>query len=122
MPILDIQLVGPVPAEVRRGLSRRIADAAGRVLASPRGQTWVKVRFLKVDAYSENGGGPPEGVRPVLASVLLGELPEADALSDQAASLARVIADACQRRPENVHLVYEPPGRGRVAFGGRLLA
>ncbi len=34
--------------------------------------------------------------------------------------LTDAIAAACGRPAENVHLVYAPAGRGRVAFGGRL--
>ena len=56
----------------------------------------------------------------MIVSVLQADLPEGPALEEQAARLTRAIALACDRPPENVHLIYEPPARGRIAFGGRL--
>ncbi len=46
MPILDVQLVGPVAADIRPGLAQRIAEATGRALDSRPQDTWVKLRFL----------------------------------------------------------------------------
>lgn len=120
MPILNVQLVGEVPESVRVGLAQRIADSAGEALASrPRG-TWVTLQFLAAEAYSENAGGPAPGAQPVIVSVLQAEPPEGAALVEQIARLTRAIADACDRPAESVHLVYEPPARGRIAFGGHL--
>lgn len=42
-------------------------------------------------------------------------------LASEAAALASAIAQVTGRAVEHVHLIYEPPGRGRVAFGGELL-
>jgi len=111
MPILDVELVGEPPAD--GDLARRLADAAGVVLKTPPGKTWVRLRFLS--DYAENGGGPPAGIRPVFVSVLT-----ADASKDSAEALATAIAEACGRSAENVHILYEPPARGRIAFGGKL--
>ena len=119
MPILDVELVGPVPERVRSGLTRRIADAAGKALGSRPQGTWVKLRFLPAEADSENAGGP-EGAQPVLVSVLQAEPPRGDELSEQASRLTAAIAEACSRPHEKVHIVFEPPAAGRIAFGGRL--
>jgi phenylpyruvate tautomerase PptA (4-oxalocrotonate tautomerase family) len=121
LPILDVQLVGPVPEDVRRGLAQRIADAAAGVFASRPHGTWVKLHFIDASAYAENEGGPPPGAQPVIVSVLQAEPPSAGALEDQVGRLSRVIAEACTRPVASVHLIYEAPGKGRVAFGGRLL-
>lgn len=121
MPILDVQLVGAVPEEVRRGLAQRIADSAGAVFESGSQETWVKLRFIPPDQYSENDGGPPAGAQPVIVSVLQASPPLAQELADQAAHLTRAIADACQRPPEHVHLIFESAGHGRVAFGGHIV-
>ena len=120
MPILDVELVGPVPERVRSGLARRIADGAGEALGSRPQGTWVKLRFLPVEAYAENAGGPPAGAQPVLVSVLQAEPPRGDELSEQASRLTAAIAEACSRPHENVHIVFEPPAAGRISFGGRL--
>lgn len=120
MPILDVEIVGPVPEEVRSGLARRVADAAAAALDTRPQCTWVKLRLLDEDAYAENAGGPPAGVRPVFVSVLQAELPQGAELSAQAARLTAVIAEACRRPAENVHVVFELAAAGRIAFGGRL--
>ncbi len=119
MPIVDVEIVGAPEARLRDGLARRIADAAGEVLRSRPGGTWVRLRYLDAAHYAENGGAP-EGVRPVLVSVLQAVVPDGDALSEQAARLASAVAEACGRPVENVHVVFEPPAAGRIAFGGKL--
>jgi len=121
MPILDVQLVGPVAEGDRATLARRIADAAGAVFASRPQQTWVTLRLIADDEYSENGGGLGGGVRPVIVSVLHVDPPTGDALIEQVARLTHAIAQACGRSPENVHLIYQPVAKGRTAFGGRLV-
>jgi hypothetical protein len=82
----------------------------------------VRLRFLPALDYAESGGGPPRGVRPVFASLLLRDPPRGAARARQASALTRAIAQACGRPVENTHLLYRAPARGRAAFGGRILA
>lgn len=119
MPILEIRLIGEVTEDVRTGLAQRIADAAGAALDSRPQGTWVTLQFVDADAYGENQGGPP-GARPVIVSVLQADLPDAAALGEQVARLTDAIAKVCERPAENVHLIFEPRARGRIAFGGKL--
>ena len=121
MPILDVQLIGSVADGDRPDLARRLADAAGAVFASRPQQTWVTLHFVPDDGYSENGGALRSGVRPVIISILHANPPTGEALTDQIARLTEAIAEACRRSPENVHLIYQPLAKGRVAFGGRLV-
>lgn len=121
MPILDVAVIGPVPDELRPGLAQRVADAAATVFGSEPQQTWVRLRHVPLDDYAENAGGPPAEVQPVIVSVLQAHAPVGAALADQASRLSSAIADALRRPPENVHLIYEPDGAGRVAFGGRIV-
>jgi hypothetical protein len=53
--------------------------------------------------------------------VLKASLPSVELLQSEMARLTGAIAKACARPEENVHIVYEPAGSGRVAFGGRLV-
>jgi hypothetical protein len=119
VPILDVQLIGPVPDAARAGLSQRLADAAGMALASRPQGTWVTVRIVDGDDYAENGGAPA-GAAPVLVRVLQYAPPRGEALAAEVGRLTRAVAEACGRAAENVHLVYEPPAQGRIAFGGEL--
>lgn len=121
MPILEVEIVGPVSDATRRDLARRIADAAGIALESRPGGTWVRVRFVPEADYAENDGGPEAGVWPVFLSVLLADPPTGAARAAQVRLLTAAIAGACARPPENVHVLYEPPARGRIAFGGKLV-
>ena len=71
--------------------------------------------------YAENEGGPGEGVWPVFASVIQRRLPEGEALAAQTKALTEAIARVCARPAEHVHVIYQPPAAGRVAFGGVLV-
>ena len=55
---------------------------------------------------------------PILDVEVVGSVP--DALAAGVRRLTGAIAAACGRPEENVHLVYEPPAKGRIAFGGEL--
>jgi phenylpyruvate tautomerase PptA (4-oxalocrotonate tautomerase family) len=120
MPVLDILIVGPVDPELHSGLAGRIAETAALVLASRPGGTWVTVRRLDSDSYAENERGSGE-LLPVFVSVLHREPPQGDRHVAEVRALTRAVAGACGRREEQVHLIYEPAGRGRVAFGGELV-
>jgi phenylpyruvate tautomerase PptA (4-oxalocrotonate tautomerase family) len=120
MPILDVQVVGPISPRFARGLARRIADAAGTAFETPPGRTWVRVRRVARADYAENGGPLPRGVLPVFVGVLLARPPRGRARAAQVARLTAAIARACGRPPEHVHLLYAAPALGRIAFGGSL--
>ena len=58
---------------------------------------------------------------PIIVSLIQADLRSGDALREQIASLADVVAKTVDHPLENVHIVIEPPARGRIAFGGRLV-
>jgi phenylpyruvate tautomerase PptA (4-oxalocrotonate tautomerase family) len=120
MPILEVEIVGAVPDDVRRGLARRIADAAGDALEARPGGTWVRLRFLDRERYAESGGDVPDDVQPVFVSVLLGDPPGGEARAEQARRLTRAVAAACDRPARSTHVLYEPAAKGRIAFGERM--
>ncbi len=41
-------------------------------------------------------------------------------MKDEIAELTERFAEICGRSPEHVHIIYEPPAAGRIAFGGKL--
>ncbi len=118
MPILRVDVVGPVPNEVRAGLARRISDAAAPILASRPQGTWTLINFVPQANYAENEAFADQS--PVLVSLLLAHPPSGTALSTTLSQLTSVIARACERAAENVHVIVEPPGAERVSFGGNL--
>lgn len=120
MPILDVEIVGSIPGEVAEGLAERIAEGAAEALESRPQGTWVKLYFLGEGAYAENAGGPPEGAEPVFVSVLRADVPGDNQLAEQVSRLTQAIGEACGRPVDNVHIIFEPPAAGRIAFGGKL--
>jgi len=119
MPILEVEIVLK-PGELLTGdIAARLAGAAGAIFASrPRG-TWVRVRALDAALYAENDAGASPGVFPVFVSVLKSEL-DVQRMQDEASRLAEAISGICNRPMENVHVLFEPAARGRIAFGGIL--
>ena len=121
MPILEVEIVLRPRETLPVDLVGQLADRAAAALGYQPGGTWVKLRPLPPEQYAEGGDGPPEGVYPVFVSVLKADLPQADQLAAEIANLTQAIAQVCDRPPESVHILYQRPARGRIAFGGRLL-
>lgn len=121
MPILDVEIVLRPGEVLPADLASTVADRASAALNVPVGRTWVKLRTLDRTAYAEDGGGPPPAVHPVFVAVLKAELPPRDKLATEIVRLTDVIAEACDRPPQNVHVRYEPAASGRTAFGGHLV-
>lgn len=115
MPIIDVEIVsGPTLAD---GLAQTLADGMGAALGAPEGETWVRLRRIDPAHYAESGGAPAD-VEPVLVTILMGRRPGTDRLPGVVSQLTTTVADATGRPAEHVHLVFEPDGIGRVAFGG----
>lgn len=115
MPILTIEIVPQLDELLAPDLASRIANRAGQIFDSRPGGTWVKIRV--VAQYAENQSDT--SFFPVFVSVLHSRLP--DELRKQVKELTNAIAEETNRPPENVHIIYEPPGVNRVAFGGNLV-
>jgi phenylpyruvate tautomerase PptA (4-oxalocrotonate tautomerase family) len=115
MPIFHVELSGePPPA-----LARRLADELGALMDSAPGHTWVRIVPCDAAHYAENEieGAP----RSVFVRVILRALPEEDALAERARAITRVVAAASERAEEDVHVYFDPPAAGRIAFGGELV-
>lgn len=121
MPIIDIHLVCAHPADVPPGLARAAADALGAEFRSEPGRVWVRVSGLPVAHYAENGVDAAAGELPVFVTVLHAQPPEGAARATEALAVSRLVAACVGRHPERVHIEYAPAGRGRIAFGGRLV-
>ena len=120
MPILKLEVVGPMEPTLRAGLAQAVADAAVTVLASQPQGTWVRVYDVPEADYAENGVAEA-GIRPVFVTVLKHHHAEGPALAYELRLLTDAIAAACDRPVEHVHLLYEDAARGRLAFGGKLV-
>jgi phenylpyruvate tautomerase PptA (4-oxalocrotonate tautomerase family) len=121
MPIVDVELVVADNEQVPSNLATTLADAAGKLFGTSAGQTWVRLHRLPLQDYAENELGPPPGIRPIFVTVLKAKVPPLNELKRELEQLAEMIGHICGRPIENVHIFYQPEGRGRVGFGGRLV-
>lgn len=116
MPILDVHWAGPWPASPDR-LAESIANAVGDALRQAPGRVWVRLHPVH---HAENGG-PLGGDLPVFVTVLHARPPTGEALKAEIAVVTSAVAAASGRARERVHLAYDAPGAGRMAFGGQLV-
>ncbi len=122
MPILDLELVGHGDAATLPPLlAQRVADGVAQALGCAPGRVWVRLRGLPADCYAENHNTLTSDELPVFATLLHAHPASGEALQAEASALTEVIAQACGRNPERVHLQYAPAAAGRQAFGGRLV-
>lgn len=117
MPIVSVEIVTEEPPPT--DLAGRLADALAQVFGGPPSRTWVRLRTL--GHYAEGDGGPPPNVLPVFVSVLMANPPPVASRETQAAAISAAVSAASKRPVENVHVLYEPPAAGRIAFGGELV-
>lgn len=121
MPIVDVELVCRQGAQALPVSAQQIADALGRVFASPPGTTWVRLHTLSSTAYAENEAFVDDDELPAFVTVLHARLPEGDALATEVLAVSRAVAACIGRTVERVHVQYAAQAAGRQAFGGRLI-
>lgn len=122
MPIVDVQVVTHASDAPRRSLARELADAIGAALAAPLGRVWARLSWLPTDRYAENGCDLAEVEMPVFVTLLHADPPDGLARAAEAQAVASAVAACVGRSVDRVHVEYAPAGRGRIAFGGKLLA
>ncbi len=120
MPIIEIEIVVKNSNELPSDLAQSLADASAVVLKSKVGGTWVKLRHLESPFYAENDTDSSTAM-PVFVSLLLGKCGDQKERISIAKELTRAISQVTRRPEENVHILFEPEGIGRIAFGGKLL-
>ena len=121
MPIVTVEVVVDPERTLKLNLAQSLADAIGRALASPPGQTWVRLHVLGSNAYAENESVIGADALPVFVTVLKRQVPLGAELQAEVASLTRAIAHVVGRPAESVHVEYAPAAANRLAFGGKLV-
>ena len=121
MPIVDVELLQDTTLDtLADDLPQRIADALGEVFQSQPAQTWVKVHYHPRAHYAENHSILPFETKPVMIKILKYQIPEPHILKEETQRVAESVAAICACPVENVHVLYEPEAKGRIAFGGTL--
>ncbi|MBL8362519.1 MAG: hypothetical protein JNN18_18680 [Rubrivivax sp.] len=122
MPIVDVLVVHRGLDDESLPSAPALADALGNVFGAAPGHVWVRLAGLARERYAENGVAAGDTPAPVFVTVLHARPPEGAARAAEALAVASAVARACGRAVDQVHVEYAAPGRGRIAFGGRLLA
>jgi phenylpyruvate tautomerase PptA (4-oxalocrotonate tautomerase family) len=121
MPIIDIEIVIASGESPEINLAAKLADRIGEVLGLPTGSIWVKLSIISSSNYAENGAEVAPDAYPIFVTILKRQLPHPEIIHGEVTRLTNAIAEVCHRQPENVHIIYEPDGKGRVAFGGKIV-
>ena len=120
MPIVDIEIVLKPDEIISDEMASEFADELGTIFGSSKNGTWVKVNGIAEMFYAENGG-KEEGVYPVFVSVLKARLPASKEIKGEIDAIVGAVAKICKRDSAFVHVIYQPEGKGRVAFGGKVV-
>ncbi len=122
VPIIRLKLIIQDDAErLGKGALQTLANELGIFFESEPSGTWVEVEYLPVEQYAENRFELPADMKTTLVYVLKHQLPTEEEVAREALDLARIVSKRLQRPRRNTHIFYEPPGKGRIAFGGRLV-
>ena len=121
MPIVTVELVVDPDHALEHNLTQSLADAIGRVVNSPPGQVWVRLRSLGRDEYAENEASVDAAEMPVFVTILERQPSAAAELQTEVTALTDAIAQAIGRPAACVHIEYSPAAVGRVSFGGKLV-
>ena len=126
MPIVTIETLSdelfstddalPTPDQLQS-----LADSLGELFGSPPSGTWVRARQQQRAYYAENMIEISRDMRPVVVEILKSDVAPGKNLALEAAAVCALVAQVLERRTENVHVIYQPSARGRVAFGGDLV-
>jgi phenylpyruvate tautomerase PptA (4-oxalocrotonate tautomerase family) len=121
VPIVTVEVVADPDRPLERNLTQSLADTVGRVLSSPPGQTWIRLRLLPRDGYAENDALVDAAELPAFVTLLQRQPPTGAALQAEVAALTHAIAQLIGRPATCVHVEYAPAAVGRVSFGGKLV-
>jgi hypothetical protein len=121
MPIMDVEIVLRPDETIPDKMVSELADRLGEVFGSAKNGTWIKAYGIPSVHYAENDGKAEE-VYPIFVSVLKARLPEREEMQTEVDAITAVVSQVCNRPVSVVHVMYQPEGKGRVAFGGRIVS
>jgi phenylpyruvate tautomerase PptA (4-oxalocrotonate tautomerase family) len=121
MPIVDVLVVQGAEGAAPLPPARAFADALGHALGAPPGRVWVRLGSLAPGHYAENDVRGDDTPAPVFVTLLHARPPEGEARAHEAMAVAVAVAQVCACDVTRVHVEYATAGRGRIAFGGRVV-
>lgn len=122
MPMANIQIVlKNNAAAYPDNITSQLADALGSFFNCSPGTTWVRLSYLTASHYAENQISQQDCPDPVFVELLLKNTAEQHHRALDARKIANIVAEILQRPENEIHIIFQPPGVGRVAFGGKLI-
>ena len=121
MPIVTVEVVVDLDRTVKLNLAQSLADAIGRALDSPPGQTWVRLHVLGRNAYAESERVVDAEALPVFVTVLKRRVLAGAELQAEVTSLTQAVAKVVARPAKSIHVEYAAAAANRLAFGGKLV-
>lgn len=102
-----------------RAQLRSLADELGVLFGAQPGHVWVRIVPVDPALYAENATeSPPDSV---FVRVILRALPDEPVLAQRAEAITRLVAATLSKPEDDVHVYFDPPAAGRIAFGGELV-
>ncbi len=98
-----------------------LANDLGALMRAEPGHVWVRLSACHPEDYGENAVAASDVPRWVHVRVILRAVPPEPELAELASQITRIVAQRLEREPDNVHVLFEPPAAGRIAFSGELV-
>ena len=126
MPIVTIETLSDEPSSAGDSLPdpeqlQRLADVLGELFGSGPSGTWVRARQQQRAFYAENLVEVDQAMRPVIVEILKSQLGTEQERAAEAEAVCMLVAEILDRNTDNVHIIFQPEARGRIAFGGKLV-
>jgi phenylpyruvate tautomerase PptA (4-oxalocrotonate tautomerase family) len=121
MPIVDVHAVVSASCKLPDDAAQRLAASIAGVLNAETGTVWVRLAEIADGKYAENGANVEDNNLPVFIQVMHADWSTQHARAREAAALAAAVAACLGRLVDRIHVEFAPPGRGRIAFGGKLV-
>ncbi|MCH9672110.1 MAG: hypothetical protein K0U93_11740 [Gammaproteobacteria bacterium] len=122
MPIVRIESVLALEAVTpERAQLLSLADRLGRLFETPPGETSIRYTSVPLVHYAHNEAELADDSEPTFVEIIQYAAPLESVRRAQAHEIANLVAEALSRSKSSVHVIFQPDGRKRVAFGGELV-
>jgi phenylpyruvate tautomerase PptA (4-oxalocrotonate tautomerase family) len=122
MPIIEFQIIGNLEISDKKDFRKELINGLANIFGSENKSVWCKFNFIPVENYIENdnsGLSIPLPL-PIFLKILNYQNKSIEECKKEAIIISEFVSKVCNRPKENIHILYEPSAKGRIAFGGIL--
>lgn len=120
MPIVTIEIFGGLGRRAGK-LAQALADECSPAFPPNHREVWLHLRLVPGENWTVSNRSI-RGPLPVFVHVVREVNPRGAKLRREIERLTGAVARVTGRPQKQVHVIYEPSAKGRMAFGGRLLS